>query len=353
MKSLFRSGVRNAVRISVCFLLCLPLLFEIYTLIVQREGDAPLPPQFGNFERVRDLLANSPPKEQFAFAVAGDTRSFGTFEEIAGELRSISLDFAVLLGDCANGGTEEDHRFFRAESATECALLFPVFYVVGNHDVSPDRFPITRFEEEYGPTNFSFEYQNCLFIVLRILDSPFSNADSLAFLEQLAEQPLDNYRYRFVCMHIPPSISGEIVAREYPESDSLVRLFDRMRIDYVFAGDFHGYAQIQRNDTTYIVTGGGGAPLSKKKARQFHHVVVVTVGQNSVSEYIIPFSERRDPEDVLENLAIAKVYPWMSRHPVETIILNGIQIAVLVVIIIFVRRSEKSSGNTRSSQFPA
>jgi hypothetical protein len=96
-------------------------------------------------EKVQDV-------EDFTFAVVGDTRSIGTFELFTAELRKLPLDFAVLLDDCSYGGTEDHHRYFRAECAEEYAMPFPILYVVGNHDVSPDGFPINRFEEVYGPS---------------------------------------------------------------------------------------------------------------------------------------------------------------------------------------------------------
>jgi hypothetical protein len=158
--------------------------------VVQREGHSPLPARFGNFPANRAALEGQTEKDAFAFAVVGDTKSVGTFERIAEDLKRRPLDFAVLLGDCSYDGTEEKHRYFRAECAEEYAMPFPVFYVVGNHDVSPDGFPVSRFEQDYGPSIFSFEYQQCLFIVLRILNPPFSNEESIEFLRRFRGEPL-------------------------------------------------------------------------------------------------------------------------------------------------------------------
>ena len=58
-------------------------------------------------------------------------------------------------------------------------MAFPVFYVVGNHDVDAETFPISEFETNYGPTNFSFDYCGCLFIVLRILNEPYPANDAV------------------------------------------------------------------------------------------------------------------------------------------------------------------------------
>lgn len=131
------------------------------------------------------------------------------------------LDFAILLGDCFYDGTEEMHRYLRAELAKGYALPFPVFYVVGNHDVSPNGFPVKRFEEVYGPSIFSFEYRKCLFIILRILDAPFANEDSLAFLADFQGINLSKYIHTFAFMHIsshPCHLHIEHVLSERPKN---------------------------------------------------------------------------------------------------------------------------------------
>jgi hypothetical protein len=308
-------------------------LLEGYSAIVQKEGAAPLPPLFGNFPANRAILEKQAEKDEFAFAVIGDTKSHGTFERIVEELHGVPLDFAVLLGDCSYDGTPEEHRYFRAEWANEYAMAFPVFYVVGNHDVSCDAFPISRFEHDYGPSIFSFEYQGCLFIVLRILNKPFSNAESIAFLERLKGTSLEKYRHIFVFMHIPPPISTSFQARSFPEFETLVRLFDELGVDYVFAGDFHGYARVRLRNTNYIVTGGGGAHLSKKKGKQFHHALVMKVGKNSVTEIIVPVPRHLDVEDGLENYAIARVWPWMTRNAIIVYIINAVCLILVLMLI--------------------
>jgi hypothetical protein len=211
-------------------------------------------------------------------------------------------------------------------------MPFPVFYVVGNHDVSLDAFTISHFEREYGPSIFSFEYQRCLFVVLRILDPPFSNEESLEFLNRLKDVALEKYRYIFAFMHIPPPVSSGFEAREYQESEKLIQLFDELGVDYVFAGDFHGYARTKLRNTTYVVTGGGGAHLSDAKGKQFHHAFVMKVGRDSVTETITPVPRHNDLEDRLERFAIAEVWPWMVRNTILVCILNAVCLVVVFML---------------------
>jgi hypothetical protein len=317
--------------------------FEAYTFVVRGEGDSPLPPFFGNFPANRKILEDAPVKGEFAFAVAGDTKSVGTFERIAAELRKVPLDFAVLLGDCSYDGSEVHHRYLRSELPEEYALPCPVFYVVGNHDVSLDRFPVARFEEMYGPSIFSFEYQGCLFVVLRILDAPFTNEESLSFLRNLRNADLGRYAHRFVFMHIPPPVSPVFKARRFAEADALVALFEEIGIDYVFAGDFHGYAQAIRRHITYTVTGGGGARLARQPGNQSHHAVVVRVVPDSVEMRILQVPPRVDPEDRLERWAITAVWPQIQRHPAAAVVLNAAALAGMVFVA---RRAVGRRGRT-------
>ncbi len=294
------------------------LLLQIYAFVVHHEGNRPLPHWFGNFPKNRAILESAPAKEQFSFAAVGDINSVGTFEHISGYLRSMPLDFAVLLGDGSSSPTEEEHQFLRAE-LDEYTLPCPVFYVVGNRDVSAEGFTLDRFEREYGPSIFSFEYQQCLFIVLRTLPEPFSNEASLAFLAQFRDIPRERYRYRFVFMHIPPPMAPPFLRRAVPEGDQFIRLFEEIGIDYVFSGHYHLYAHVRLGSTNYIVSGGGGSRLSKNTPGQFHHAMVIHVSSNSVEEEIISVPEHNEIEDRIEKFAITTLWPMMRRHPVGTI----------------------------------
>ncbi|OGP53730.1 MAG: hypothetical protein A2Y65_01435 [Deltaproteobacteria bacterium RBG_13_52_11] len=325
----------KGVHLLLLLMLILVLVVEGYTLItVYTEGNAALPATFGNFERVRALLADNGQRKAFSFAVAGDTQGTGTFEKLAGLLKEEPISFLVLLGDCVRNGRPGFHQYLRAELAEELRMPCPTFYVVGNHDVSKDEFPISRFEEMYGPTNFSFDYQGCLFIVLRILDKPrYSTEESLAFLESILSARRRDYKKVFVFMHIPPPVSADFVARKFENPDKFIALCDKFKVDYIIAGDYHGYARVQHRDTVYLVTGGGGGHLEKEKPGAFHHVVLITVGPQAVSERILFTKRAEEFEDILERWAIADVYSWMSKNVWATITLNLIIVCCCTLVL--------------------
>ena len=299
------------------FQACLTVIFviiSVFTLYAQyiyySETTIDLKDKLGNFKWIRDRLSNETGKSEFSFAIIGDTKGRGTFEEIADKLKKENLSFAVDLGDFVKKGTEYYHAWFRAEYATEINFPFPMFMVVGNHDIDPIEFPISKFEQLYGPTIFSFPYQGCLFVFLRILPRPYSIEPSIAFLKKLIlKNPSKKYRYIFVFMHIPPHVSKEIKARQFEKEDKLISLLAKLRPTYIIAGDYHGYAHFEQDEIIYLVSGGGGARLKRSQYGSFHHAIVITVSKNGISEKILMVKERKDVEDAIERFAIAKFYP--------------------------------------------
>lgn len=326
-KKTWRFFKKGASLLLLLMLLCM-LVVEAYAVItVQTEGNAALPATFGNFEQVRAFLKTDDQREAFSFAVAGDIQGTGTFERLAELLKAEPISFLVLLGDCVRNGRSGYHQYFRSELAEELRMPCPTFYVVGDHDViknvKKDDFSISRFEEIYGPSIFSFEYKRCLFIVLRILDKRhhYSTKESLAFLESVLSARRRDYDKVFVFMHIPPPVSADFVNRHFENPDKFLALCDKFKVDYVIAADYHGYGRVERGDTVYLVTGGGGGPLEKVPGN-FHHVIVITVDPQGVSERILSTKKDEDLQDMIECWAIVDVYPWMTRHVWATILLN-------------------------------
>ncbi|MGR3178155.1 MAG: metallophosphoesterase family protein [Candidatus Anammoxibacter sp.] len=312
------------------------IVFEAYTLLAHRDvRNEDLPPLFGNFQRVRDVLHENNVEKDFSFAVVGDSQSVGTFERIADKLKDEPLSFIVFLGDFVKKGNEGEHLYFKAEASEEFAFPFPAFFLVGNHDVDPIKFPVSRFEEVYGPSNFSFEYGGCFFVFLRILNKPHKNDESIEFLRNKLEKMSHDYRKTFVFMHIPPRISNDFSARAIEGSTELVALFDKYKVDYVIAADYHGYARVIKNKTSYIITGGGGGHLEKDKFSRFHHAVVLYVGDDYVSEHILYVDGYHDYQDRIERFAIACFYPWMTENQIFLLAINMAVFCVITAISYF------------------
>ncbi len=323
-----RSGSRIwGIGISICIVVF--FIFEAYVLYMQQKTKLPTPPLFGNFQRVRDILTNAPRKDKFSFAVAGDTKGTQIYPRIVEELRKQPVDFIVILGDAFTGSLE-NHSFFRVQLADEYALPFPSLYVIGNHEVK--NMSISSFEELYGPTSFSFEYQKCFFIGLRIIGDHLTDGESIDFLKLLLEKEINTYRKTFVFLHIPPPVPS-FDNQKFTAPEELISLFHRLNVDYVFAGHYHGYARTRYGDTTYIISGGGGAELDDDIIPQFYHAVVIEVGQDYVAERIIQIPEKLDIKNKLKKYAIVEAYPWFLQYKVVVYISNLILFVVLIFSI--------------------
>jgi predicted phosphohydrolase len=328
-------SVQGATRLFVAVVAVAALGFQIYAVAATRRArTTPLPALFGNGPEVVKALQARPVGDTFTFAVVGDTKSLGTFERVAQMIRRANPDFVVLLGDCTFDGTQEEHDYLRVEMADEIDFTRPTFYLTGNHDVNEAKYPVARFEQTYGPSNFSFEYGNCLFIGMRILDPPYNNEESLAYLRSLSKADLGKYRHRFLMMHIPPPVSPDFQARTYPESGELLNIIDQMNIDYVLAGDFHGYCRTQVGQTNYLISGGGGARLNKKHGRQFNHAIFLRVGSDYVSEQILMARPANDWEDMLEHAAIVHVAPFCARYPWQVVLVDVLFILLAAKIVV-------------------
>ena len=125
---------------------------------------------------------------RYSFLVAGHT--YGVpgsddlglhppFKALFPQINANSLSFGVLTGDVVVEGTIARWDGVDADLAQ---LFFPVFFAVGNHDMSNRELFVAR----YGPTYYSFEYHGDLFIVLDgELDACNVSGDQMAFLQEV------------------------------------------------------------------------------------------------------------------------------------------------------------------------
>ncbi|OOP56430.1 MAG: hypothetical protein AYP45_09105 [Candidatus Brocadia carolinensis] len=100
-------------KIPLLLLFAVFFFLESYALLVHHfEGKRDLNHLSGNFPQNREKLCHEKLKDEFSFAVVGDTKSSGTFEVIAEGLRKEPLSFLVFLGDFVYKGSEGEHNFF-------------------------------------------------------------------------------------------------------------------------------------------------------------------------------------------------------------------------------------------------
>jgi len=295
------------------------------------------PQNFGNFESVRAALPASDAEKPFTFVIVGDTRSTGTFKGLTKDINEAEPAFVVILGDWVNGGSMDQHAYFKQESA-DYDFSCPVFFTPGNHDVDPKKYPMASFEKEYGPRNFSFVYNDNIFIFISHLDKRFPNHDSLKYLRSLDKKALAAYRNRFVFMHIPLWVSPDIKERHTRDEKELMQIFEDLNIDYAVAADFHGYNRTRLRGVEYIITGGGGQRMDESQGRQFHHAIALTVGTDMVSERILPASARFDVKEWIDMNSIVYIGPFLLDHSFFIVIGN-----IIIIIFFVILNKEKKN----------
>lgn len=324
--------------LAIVIIVVLLFAFEIYTIAVAHiEGQTDLPKNYSNFRSNRDALAQQAPKEQFSFVVAGDIEESRTFETLCDKLRDEPLSFMIMLGDIVLECGKDNHAFFRSECAKKYRLPFPVFIVAGNRDVAYDemeqdidKVSLSDFEEIYGPANFSFEYNGCLFIGLCLLPAPYSTETSIEFLKStLAKNRKDNQKV-FVFMHVSPVVKSDTVTPSFENAQEFVDIIRQNKVDYVISAHYHGYIRTEFAGTIYLVSGGGGGDLDETETfGGLNHVVVLTVDSESVSEKVIRAPRNTDISGAVKRFAMAELYPFFAKHPVLTTIENFVLICLL------------------------
>ena len=291
-----------------------------------------LPTTFGNFDRNIAAAEKLPTDgHPLRFAVIGDSRGYGTFEELMAGLKGSNPDFLVLLGDISRTGKPGAHKFLQAEMASELATDFPVFYVIGNHDVGPG-YPLKKWKQTYGRPEFFFRRAGNLFIITYIPGDPYAAAAGLDYLERTLKREAPSAHRVFVFNHIPPRISTDWSARSLPNQERLMKLLEEYRVGYFIAGDYHGYVRQQRGATTFLVSGGGGADLSGGNLG-FHHDVLFTVSDDSVEERLCALPKAFGLGDRLESAAIDGLYSFFGRNPLTLLLLDAVAVAIVFFLI--------------------
>ncbi len=329
---------KRRIPLSIVIIIAFLLGFEAYTYaVVHFERKAGMPQNLGNFERIRNSLKKQEPVERFSFAVIGDVRGLASFERICDELRDESLSFMAITGGFVNSCTKGNHDYFQWTFSKRCRLRCPVLLIAGDHDIDykemdydDTKVQLVNFERMYGPANFYFEYSDCLFVGLCTLPPPFSNRQSIDFLEATLSGHKKQYRKVFVFTHMPVVTSDGPVAASFGNAGNFLDVVDRYHVDYVISSQYHDYEKTIRKDTVFLTIGGGGSPLdNKEKFNGSRHAVVLTVDGELVSEKIVLAPHSVEITNIPKYFAITKLFPILSRHVSFTIAEN------LVIIIIF------------------
>ncbi len=229
------------------------------------------------------IVADTHVTEAEATAIGGydvDTVKLGAARSayVVGEINRLAPDFVVHLGDITHPepGTPayEDSagRFHQVYEALEC----PLYLVAGNHDIGEKAFigePLPRqqaqrtvnddmiaeYERHFQSQYYSFEHQDCLFVIINgmIVNSGLAcEEQQRRWLETLLEA--NPGRRVFMFSHYPPYLSrrdetGHYDATDEPGRSWLLGVLERHRVEAFFAGHVHNFFFNQHGETSCYV----------------------------------------------------------------------------------------------------
>jgi Icc-related predicted phosphoesterase len=302
------------------------------------------PGRLGNFESDIAQVKKETDPNKFTFWVTGDIKGgTATFEAMLDAVSGERPAFLIIMGDFVSLPTVMNHRFFALEMKEYCKQM-QVFVVPGNHDVSPKEFSIEDFKKFYGGDQYCFTIGHNLFIFLNDLIGYNDDNEYLDYMEKtLAGYEGKGYK-SFVFMHIPPGgVVPNIMCNTPPNNERFLELIRKYKVDYVFAGDHHGYAKKTVGRTTVIVSGGGGARLRGEKGR-FFHITRMDVEGDDVTETVIAGQKKLETAELLEYNIAVHIWPMVAGHPLWSFIVFA---AVGGLVINGTRKRKKQKGKIK------
>ncbi|MBI5399754.1 metallophosphoesterase [Candidatus Saganbacteria bacterium] len=226
-------------------------------------------------------------QEVFSFAVFGDNRDGDkVFVALLKKIdQEPNLAFAFNTGDFVPSGQEQQYRHYLKMLSQS---KIKVFNIPGNHDLVGQGE--ANFKKYFGPLYYSFDYSNAHFIVINNAFGRYFDRRQFTWLQN--DLAVNTRPHTFVFMHRPTFDPSEIY-QNYVMSgrgvvEELMALFEKHKVDYVFAGHIHGYAKALRDNVTYVITGGGGAPLYlPRDFGGFFHYVRIDVVREKIKDRVI------------------------------------------------------------------
>ena len=246
-------------------------------------------------------------KTPFTFAVIGDTRKGDDiYAGFAKRIAAGKPAFVMNLGDVVKHPGDE--RQWDKFAGLSKPITMPYFIAAGNHDIAGIESERIYKEFVSQPGNevyYSFVAGPVLVVVIDT-EQPGRCArvdgEQFRWLKRVLAGSKE--RYKFVFMHRPMYPDKKIgmhyndcLNRYERERDELHRLFQRFKVDAVFAGHEHLYKRKVIGGVRYIVSGGGGARLYAKRTEGgFHHYMIVSIEDGGAGFKVVDLEGRTRDE---------------------------------------------------------
>jgi predicted phosphodiesterase len=297
----------------------------------------------------------------FSFWVAGDPHKDDYLRMLYPyQIKPRKPSFGIIVGDVVITPLQEQHRYFWHESSL-WGIDSPILMAVGNHDVSeadpikdadraPRAFDLNQYRSSYGPTEYSFKYAGCLFIVL---DDSQGREAYMTFLKSALEKDASGARMIFVFCHIPirPDSDHPVVPHKTIPATGFADLVKKYHVDYVISGHYHSYARETYEGTTYLVS-GGGTGLGERESMLLSHGVffIVDPAARTAIERIMVVHESVFGYIFynIERFAALDVTPYLRSHPSLAVLYYaaGFVLTVLFLVLTIIMQKKKKTSKT-------
>ena len=253
-----------------------------YSLVIFPD---PPPVRDWNYTQLEKISQLDTKSDSFSFAVFGDNKnSISTFNKLISDINRDETDFSIETGDLIDNMFDGQSEYRSYLKQIE-AFKRPLLVIPGNHATEGSSCAYNRL---FGRLYYSFTFGDAYFIALNGSHEDGLGPQQYDWLKEELKKS-QNYRYRFVFMHIP---LYDPEAGEYQLGHSLNNkataeemnaLFDANQVTMVFTAHVHGYYAGQWHATPFTVTGGAGAELGGTDPEHyFNHYVKVSVSRNGV-----------------------------------------------------------------------
>ena len=223
----------------------------------------------------------------------GLAKETSLFTEAIETANKINPDFVVICGDMVHN-SDSDEQF--QELIRISRLLnedIKLYWVAGNHDVGdkPTRAGLAQYKEQFGEYNYSFQEENCYFIVLNssICYDPGSVPDEWDILISFLEKELQiaasvQQRHKIIFMHHPLYLNDPNEGDNYfvipsARRAKIIDLITEYDVSAVFTGHLHRNNYKKIGNTELVSTGPVGFPLGEDPSGIRH----VRVDDNSLT----------------------------------------------------------------------
>lgn len=285
--------------------------------------------QFRNFSGRLDQVIGLKDPNNFRIALIGDCRdNMEALERIIQDARGKS-DFAFILGDLVNRGTESQFNFFiheLDELEREFGQRYPIYTLIGNHDLD-EKKSSELYQRYFGPDHFWLFAGKTLFIGINNVEKEIYEQE-LIWLDQVLKEKSGEADQIFVLMHKPPFVvhhKGHHPPLSKDQTRELMKVLRKYPIQAIFASHIHDHLEYKSKGIKVYVTGEGGAPQTHKKNPQYGYLVLTISGR----EYQVERISLGDifNHDWMEQLIMAQyrpIWPWLFGVCLTAVFLTGI-----------------------------